>query len=220
MGKFTNVLLLFTFIVCSGFARKASHNCVNHIPTMAPDTAYLGLETRISAGENDVEENGLTGDIYFNSTDLELSYDRGSTGNQVIGLRFTEIFLPPGAAITNAYIQFTADESVNIPGVLTISGEDTPDSEPFQAQAYDVSVRPRTSTAVEWMPDNWVADESTASQQTADISEIIQEIVNKSNFTGMGISMTFIIEGEGKRIAKSYELDPEKAPKLFVEFNF
>jgi len=36
----------------------------------------------------------------------------------------------------------------------------------------------------------------------------------------MGISMTFIIEGEGKRIAKAYELDPDKAPMLYVEYDF
>jgi len=161
MVKITNFLLLFTFVVCSGFTWEVSHDFVNDAPEMAPDTTYLSLETRISAGDNDVEENGLTGDIYFNSTDLELCRDRSSTGNQTIGLRFTTIFLPPGAEITNAYIQFTADESVNLPGTLTISGEDVADSAPFQAQAYDVSARPRTYASVEWTPDNWLAGGST-----------------------------------------------------------
>ncbi len=221
MVKITNVLLLFTFMVCSGFTWKASHDAAaNDIPEMAPDTTYLRLETRIAEGNNDVEENGLTGDIYFNSTDLELCHDRGSTGNQAIGLRFTTIFLPPGAEITKAYIQFTADESVNIPGMLTISGEDSADSEPFQAEPYDVSARPRTYASIEWMPNNWQADESTALQRTADISEIVQEIVNKSDFTGMDFAMTFVIEGEGKHIAKAYELNPQAAPMLYVEYDY
>ncbi len=220
MLKITNFLLLFTFIVCSGFTWEASRDYVIHAPEMAPDTSYLRLETRIAEGDNDVEENGLTGDIYFNSTDLELCHDRGSTGNQAIGLRFTTIWLPPGAEITKAYIQFTADESVNIPGTLTISGEDSADSEPFQAQPYDVSARPRTYASVEWTPTGWLADETTALQRTEDISEIVQEIVNKSDFDGMGFAMTFIIEGEGKHIAKAYELNPETAPLLYVEYDF
>jgi len=220
MVKTTKVLLLFIFVLCSGFTWKVSHDFVNEMPEIAPDTTYLRLETRIAAGNNDVEENGLTGSIYFNSSDLELCHDRGSTGNQAIGLRFTTIFLPPGADITKAYIQFTADESVNMPGMLTISGEDAADSPPFQAQAYDVSARPRTYASVEWMPDDWLAGENTTLQRSSDISEIIQEIVNKSDFTGLGISMTFIIEGEGKHIAKAYELSPDEAPMLYVEFDF
>jgi len=220
MVKIINFLLLFTFVVCSGFAWEMPHNDVDNSPEIAPDTTYLSVETRISSDENDVEENGLTGDIYFNSTDIELCYDRSSTGNQSIGLRFTTIWIPPGAEITKAYIQFTADESVNEPGMLTISGEDVADSTPFQSAPYDVSVRPRTYASVDWMPDNWVADESSISQRTTDISEIIQELVDKSDFTGMGIAMTLIIEGDGKHIAKSHELAPDEAPMLYIEYNF
>lgn len=222
MVKFTNSLLLFTFVICSGFTFDVvSHTYTqNDAHKIAPDTTYLNLETRIAVGENDVEENGINGDIYFNSTDLELCHDRVSTGNQVIGLRFTEIYLPPEAEITRAYIQFTADESINIPGTLTISGEDTVDSDAFQAQAYDVSARPRTYAAVSWTPDNWLAGESSEAQRTADISEIVEEIVNKPDFEGTDFAMTFIIEGDGKRIAKSYELNPNAAPMLYVEFAF
>jgi len=220
MLKITNFLLLFVFVVCSGFAWGVSYTHMDNPTEMAPDTSYSNLQTRISADENDVEENGLTGDIYFNSTDLELCFDRSSTGNQAIGLRFTTIWLPPGAQITKAYIQFTADESVNIPGTLTISGEDVVNSTPFQAQPYDISVRPRTYASVDWMPENWVAGESSVSQRTTDISEIVQEIVNKSDFTGEGIAMTFIIEGDGKHVAKSHELSPNEAPMLYVEYSF
>lgn len=220
MVKITSFLLLFVFVVCSGFTWEISDDYVSNTPEIAPDTTYLGLTTRISSDENDVEENGLTGDIYFNSTDLELCYDRISTGNQAVGLRFTSIWLPPGAEITTAYIQFTADESVNEPGTLTISGEDAADSTPFESQPYDVSVRPRTYASVDWTPDGWIAGESTILQRTTDISEIVQEIVNKPDFTGMGIDMTFIIEGDGKHIAKSHELSPEEAPMLHIKYDF
>lgn len=187
---------------------------------LSPDTVYLRLETRIKSGENDVEENGLNGNIYTNSSDLELCYDRNITSNQVIGLRFTGIWLPPGATITKAYIQFTADESQNSSGSMIISGEDAIDSAPFETTPYNVSTRARTAASASWMPENWVAGESGIVQRTTDISEIVEEIVSKPDWTGYGLPMTFIIEGEGQRIAKSYELNPNAAPMLYVEYDF
>lgn len=187
---------------------------------IASDTSYLRFEIPLKSGEDDVEENGLNGAVYSNSTDLELCYDRASTGNQTIGLRFTGIWLPPGAVITKSYIQFTADESQNVPGTMTIFGEDVADSPPFQKLPYDVSTRARTANSVEWIPDNWTADESGTVQQTTDVSTIIQEISERPDWTGYGLAITFIIEGEGKRIAKSYELDPAAAPMLYIEYGF
>src|SRR5699024_3290070 len=47
----------------------------------------------------------------YTSSDLELTYDGGNSMDQLVGLRFPGLAIPPGAAITNAYIQFTAKES-------------------------------------------------------------------------------------------------------------
>jgi len=206
--------------LCLSFT--SSYDIPNDTPRfdIAPDTSYLYVKTRIQSGENDAEENGLNGAIYFNSSDLEFCYDRASTGNQVIGLRFTNLWIPPGVSVTKAYIQFTADESQNSPGTLIISGENVADSAPFEAMPYDISTRTRTVTSVLWKPDNWTAGESGPTQRTADISDIVEEIVGRPDWTGFGLDMTFIIEGDGKRIAKSYDLNPESAPMLYFEYDF
>ena len=65
---------------------------------------------RISNGMDDVEEDPADGSIYASSSDIELVYD---DGNQIVGLRFTGLNIPPGAAIDSAFIQFTVDESID-----------------------------------------------------------------------------------------------------------
>jgi hypothetical protein len=51
------------------------------------------------------------------SSDLELVNDGSVT--QTVGLRFAGHAIPAGATITNAYIQFAADESQSEPTALT-----------------------------------------------------------------------------------------------------
>ena len=217
--------LLFVCIaayLCISFTFNVSP-CISNDKSkflVAADTSYLRFEIPVKSGEDDVEENGLNGAVYTNSSDLELCYDRIGTGNQTIGLRFTGIWMSPDAIITKAYIQFTADESKNIAGIMTISGEDVADSPPFQALPYDVSMRERTAASVQWTPADWTAGESGVAQRTTDISPIIQEIIERPDWTGYGLAITFIIEGEGQRIAKSYELDATAAPMLYIEYDF
>ena len=55
-------------------------------------------------------------------------------------------------------------------------------------------------------------------QQTPDLSSIIQEVVDRSGWS-QGNAAVFLIEGQGTRTAISYDKDPSKAPKLFIQFN-
>ena len=48
-------------------------------------------------------------------------------------------------------------------------------------------------------------------QQSADISSIIQELANQPGHTSSS-PLTFIIEGSGKRVADSYDGNPQTAP--------
>ena len=64
-------------------------------------------EIRVAASSDDAEENS-SGRVRTNSSDLELTYDRG---NQTVGMRFSGTAIPKGATIVNAYIQFQTDET-------------------------------------------------------------------------------------------------------------
>jgi len=185
------------------------------------DEGVLYLESRIAAGDDDVEENGKNGNMYLNSSDLELVYDRSYTGDQIIGLRFTNIFLPPGATITNAYVQFTTDETRNRSGNMLIRAENTNNSTPYLNQKYNLSSRPRTEALKAWTPPNWnTVGESGAAQRTGNIAPVIQELVDRGDWTGLGVAITIVIEGGGRRVAESYNGSPQAAPLLRIEYEY
>ena len=179
----------------------------------------LFFATSITNGSDDVEERGTNGRVNHNSSDLELTYDRNKTGNQTIGLRFNGVFLPPGATIDSAYVQFTVDETRNSAGSLNIYAEATGDSQPFTRDYYNVSSRSKTAASVSWTPANWntVGSTSTA-QRTPDITSIIQEIIDRGDWDGLSRSLSIIINGTGKRVAESYEGSVDSAPKLIVHY--
>ena len=175
------------------------------------------INVRIAAGSDDVEE-APDGDVYANSSDLELIYDGYNGGNQVVGLRFTNISIPQGATITNAYLQFAADESNSGTTNLTISGHDTGNASAFSSSNRNVSGRSKTSARVTWNPSSWSSGELGSKQKTPELRTVVQEIVNRSSWTA-GNAMAFIIEGSGERTAESYEGSSSKAPLLHVEYS-
>ena len=95
--------------------------------------AYAGsVDIRVAAGTNDAEERVSNGDVWTASTDLEMVDDASSHGgDQMIGLRFTGVLIPQGSTITNAYIEFTADESNSGSTSLTLQGQDADDPAGF-----------------------------------------------------------------------------------------
>ena len=182
---------------------------------MPPNPDKVTVSSRINSGNDDVEEQ-QGGTMYLNSSDLELVDD--GVDNQIVGMLFHGIDIEQGAEITRAYIQFTTDEvSTNLCN-LTIQGEDTDNPLDFTTNANDVSSRTKTVASVNWNPGNWNSvGESFADQQTADIKEVIQEIVDRPGWN-MDNSINIMITGSGRRTAESYESGANTAPELVIEY--
>ena len=128
----------------------------------------------------------------IDSLDLDLVYD---TYLLQVGVRFRNITIPQGATITNAFIQFQADETNTGAVDLTIYGHDTANAPVFTLTAYDVSSRTKTTASASWnsIPD-WTAGERGTNQKTPDLKSIVQEIVNIGTWAS-GNSMAFIVTG-------------------------
>ena len=175
------------------------------------------FEVRIASGADDVEERA-PGSVNFTSSDLELADDNPSQPGQTIGLRFTAIAIPQGAVITNAYIQFQVDEVSTGAATLQIHGEDTDNAAAFADIAFNVSSRQPTTATVAWSPSDWTTvGQAGADQQTADISSIIQEILNRPGWTANN-SIAFVITGSGTRTAEAFNGVASAAPLLHVEY--
>ncbi|WP_025739842.1 fibronectin type III domain-containing protein [Aquimarina pacifica] len=182
------------------------------------------IEVSIANGNDDVEEDKYGG-VYENSSDLELVYDSyNNSSYQIVGLRFQSIPLPQNSIITNAYIQFTADESHSDGAQLEISLHNSGNSPAFSS-SNNVSSREVFSNKITWDPASWSRNSSGTTQQTPDLKEMVQELVNKNEWSS-GNSASFIIRGKGtsltstsaKRVAESYEGGSSKAARLIVEY--
>ncbi len=176
------------------------------------------VEVGVRSGNDDAEE-AEDGDMYLNSSDLELVYDSyNSAGNQKVGIRFTNLRIPSGATIEEAYIQFTTDETNSGSTRLTIAGQATGNAGTFTSSRRNISDRPRTSAKVAWSPSAWNSvGASGSTQRTPDIKSIVQEIVNRSSWRSNN-AMAFIISGSGERTAESYNGSSSRAPLLYVKY--
>ncbi len=174
------------------------------------------INIRVSTGNDDAEEDASDGDMYLDSSDLELVND-GT--DQIVGIRFQSISIPQGSTITNAYIVFTVDEESSESTSLTIWGQKQSHTSIFSNSENDISSRPKTSASVVWndIPTWGTVDEEGVAQQTPDLSTILQEIIDQPAWNG-GNAVVFIFEGSGKRVARSYNNSSSKAPLLHVEY--
>lgn len=175
------------------------------------------LEISIADGDDDAEEYVSNGSMHLSSGDLEMA-DDGST-NQIVGLRFNGLNIPNGAAIANAYIQFTVEDQSTNSTNLTINGEAAGNAAAFSSTAFDLSNRTTTSAAVNWIPATWpTVSAAGIDQQTPDLTTIVQEIVNQGSWI-TGSSMVFLVTGTGERSAESYNGAPNAAAMLHIEFS-
>jgi len=186
------------------------------VTTDNDDQSVITINKRVSLGSDDAEEYP-NGDMYLNSSDLELAYSETS---QVVGIRFNNLAIPKNVTITKAYLQFKADEtsSGNVP--LSIHGQDVNNATTFNSTSFNISSRTKTSASVSWIPTEWnTIGEASANQRTPELKTIIQEITSRSGWAS-GNALAFIISSNSlkKRVAESFEGDSAGAPLLHIEY--
>jgi len=174
---------------------------------------------QVNQSSDDAEERVSGGTVDNNSTDLELVYDSGTGSNQqIVGMRFQDIQVPPGASIQNAYIEFTAKDTESTTVDLTISGQDDPNPSTFPEETSNLSSRVQTTAEVSWAPGAWT---SGSKYTTPDLKTIVQEIVDKGDWAA-GNAMVLFVEGTSattKRNAQSYdESSHTKGPTLVIDY--
>ncbi len=165
-------------------------------------------------------------DVENNSTraaELDITYTTGGGASNealTVGLRFQEVGIPQGATINAAFIEFEAARSTSGAPAVSIKGEAVDDAAPFQAVNNDLSSRPVTFSSSTWNPSAWNADDVSQTRGTSDLKNIVQEIVDRTNWCG-GNDMAFLFTSGSpdNRIAISYDGDPTRAPVLRVDYD-
>ncbi|MCP3991996.1 MAG: hypothetical protein GY724_23185, partial [Actinomycetia bacterium] len=113
-----------------------------------PDPPVAGiLDLGILTSSDDAKERA-SGQMKLNSTDLEMV--TVSSGDQTIGLRYTDVTIPPGSTINYAYLQFTSEDSTSGATSLVIRAEDIADAPTFTTTTNNIGDRSKTTEQVSW----------------------------------------------------------------------
>jgi len=155
---------------------------------------------------------------------LELTYTTGTAQSdpaQTIGLHFKDVTIPQGATVTAAAIDFTVETATSGTAALTIVAEKSANSDAFSSSNFALSSRiddpsEITTASVTWNPGDW--NEAGIIQQSPDITAIIQELVNQSDWCG-GNAISLFITGSGQRNAVSRDLSAGDAPNLRITYD-
>ena len=209
-----SIAFIFLLVACTNSATD-----LQEVPPELDTLASNVVESRVSAGTDDVEEEKANGKMHRGSSDLEMVevLKDGSTNLQIVGLRFTDIDVPSDASITNAYIEFTVDRAGSDTAKLSIAGIRDANPPTFPSETGYLYSRWKTDETLLWRPDPWTSVGAT--ERTDDISNIVQELVNLSDWTS-GNAMAFVVRGpRGTRVAKSFEGSTSGAPLLHIEYS-
>ncbi len=196
------------------------HNVSDNVKICAGD---IDITVPLATNDDDAEEYKDDGSVDLSSSDIEMAIEEWTwpitDEAQWSGFRFAVVEIPQGATITNAYIQFTADEDQSDNSSLLIHGEASDDAAAFTSSNNNLSNRTRTTAQVNWAAASWTSNSSGVNEQTEDISAIITEITNRPGWQ-MGNSLVVLIEGSGTRSAYSRDTDAAKSAKLHVSYNY
>ncbi len=174
------------------------------------------LQSRVSSSADDAEELSK-GKVSLDRKNLRLAYKKGRK-QTTLGVRFDNLSIPKDVVISKAYIQFKARKRTRKNSLLKIHGENSGNAAVFNTQKNNITARIKTKALVKWTPPEWQKkNDKNVAQRTSDLTSIVQEIVSRADWV-QNNAMVFMFSGKGKRIANSYDGDPNGAPELYVEY--
>jgi hypothetical protein len=219
-------------IVTAGQTDPATFNPLLWLDANEPNSLYSSIAVSnnqtinvvTSSGATDVVEqrgsdaNSSKGSLLFNDSDLEMSYDGSSKGNQLVGLRFRSVNTPRNATIQQAYIQFQTDE-IKQAGVIQLLVQGVAQDNPSGwSGTYAVTNAPKTTASTSWNPSNWNDVGASGANERVDVTAIVQELVNRTGWNPSQ-AMSFAISrvtGSGVRTAESGT--GGGAPELYIQW--
>ena len=159
------------------------------------------LRAPIAVAEDDTEEEIDDGRPAANGENLSIGKSERTGPDQYVGLRFRDLNIPQGATITSAVLEFEARYTDSGAAAITIEGHDTDDASPYTSADGDLAGRTPTSESLTFDASAW---EENVSYEMPDISNVVQEIVNRPGWCG-GHALALRLSSDGSRSMKSVE---------------
>ena len=177
------------------------------------------VNTQVTAKANDSSQDkdnpntNNTGAFF-----LEMGENAATGEEQITGHTFSRVLVPQGANITSARIIFTAGAESNGDANLKIFAEDVDNAESFTNDNNHLGQRfdNRANVHINWNDvEKW---NQSQIYESPDISDLVQEIVDRDNWCG-GNDLAMFITGDGTRNAFSYDAGPNAGAKLAVTYD-
>lgn len=166
------------------------------------------LSIQVAASADDADEDGGFVNLTRSTVKLTSSAERG-------GFRFQNITIPAGSTINSAVIKITAANTSNDDPDDVISGQDIADAPAFSGASNDLTGRTLTTANVTWSATGI----GTASVDSPDISAIIQEIVDRGDWSSGGaIVILFYHQSAAAFRVRSYDGFPSDAATLEIDY--
>jgi hypothetical protein len=165
---------------------------------------------KVSASSDDAEE--VQGQVSLFSSDLEMVEEKD---RQTIGIRFTDLTIPKNATIEEARIIFVSDEENFGATELQVFGEASSNPKTFSKIPGNISDRSLSKSFSNWNPEGW--SQSNNKYSSPSLISIVSELIHQIDWRS-GNSMAFIIKGLGKRVAQTYDKNPDAAPQLYIKY--
>lgn len=169
------------------------------------------LSYQVDSQRNNAEERSDG----YESTGSELTFK--SSSNAYIGVRFRNVSLPQGAAISNAYLEFTAYQNSDSDyASFNITGVNEDDPKDFKKYSrYLLRNKPKTA-AVPWSDiPRWYKNYT---YQSPSVANIVEDIVGRTGWSA-GNDMMFVFSNfVGTRGAYSYNGKPSGTVSLVIEY--
>ena len=199
MKQILQSLLLVALFISSTIVFSQSNTFEKYIVTNGePDTIDVGPgfpPVVINTSSDDAEQEDMAMDA-LDDDDLDAGWEGDPTDLHVlsIGLRFTDITIPNNAAIDSAFIYVSSHEEKLESDVadIDIYGEASDNPATYDLDNL-ITDRPRTTAMVNWICDEYW--ELYGRYRTADISPIVQELVDRPGWTS-GNAMAFMLLGK------------------------
>jgi len=172
------------------------------------------LSVAVSAGSDDATE--VNGQLALGSS-LWVG-NGGSVDASFVGLRFTGLVIPRGAAIVSARLEVTASATAWIAVAFEFAAEDADSAATFGAAARP-SQRLLTATRTAHSSNTqWLAG---ATYALDDIAPVIQSVVDRAGWQPGG-SLALVLRGKGatwgRKFIGTFEAAPASAARLVVVY--
>lgn len=189
------VVGILVFAFCSNFVSYAGVHAQDVSP--APVTS-ITTSSVVSSGSDDAGTDPVG--CLSQSEYYEIYFGQCNDGSEITsGFLFRAVAIPQGAHIENAYVDFTVDGTYANTLALAVYGEAAGNAESFGANGQPAD-RTITAAHVPWSitPDDvWEMNES---RQTPDLTTVVQEIVNRSDWVA-GNALDIIVKNAGPATA-------------------